>query len=180
MYELPPYPNFNLPGAPPFNPPKFSAPSPDKLFMDPGYQFRLRSGSDALDRSAAARGTLRTGNAQTAQTEYGQNFGAQEYDAAFRRALSGFETDYRGAHDVYAPLFARWQLGAQGLRDAMLAGYQGQVQAGLPHGGGGGDPFGALLPYLLEGGGGPPAYPGGDGGQYPNDQYPQDHSPEYY
>jgi len=45
----------------------------------PGYQFRMQSGVDALDKSAAASGSLLSGAQQKALTEYGQNFGTNEY-----------------------------------------------------------------------------------------------------
>lgn len=52
---------------------------------DPGYAFRLSEGQKALERSAAARGGLISGNALRAATAYGQNIGSQEYTNAFNR-----------------------------------------------------------------------------------------------
>ena len=52
---------------------------------DPGYAFRLAEGQRALDRSAAARGGLISGNALKAAEQYGQNMGSQEYQNAFNR-----------------------------------------------------------------------------------------------
>jgi hypothetical protein len=52
---------------------------------DPGYAFRLSEGQKALDRSAAARGGLISGNALKAATGYGQEMGSQEYTNAFNR-----------------------------------------------------------------------------------------------
>lgn len=54
---------------------------------DPGYAFRLAEGQRALDRSAAARGGLISGNALKAATRYGQEMGSQEYMNAFNRYL---------------------------------------------------------------------------------------------
>lgn len=54
----------------------------------PGYDFRLQQGVDANDASAAARGTLHSGALIKAQTEYGQNFGSNEYNNYINR-LSG-------------------------------------------------------------------------------------------
>lgn len=53
--------------------------------QDPGYAFRLAEGQRALDRSAAARGGLISGNALKAATRYGQEMGSQEYQNAFNR-----------------------------------------------------------------------------------------------
>ena len=53
--------------------------------QDPGYAFRLSEGQKALDRSAAARGGLISGNALKAAQRYGQEMGSQEYQNAFTR-----------------------------------------------------------------------------------------------
>lgn len=45
----------------------------------PGYQFRFSEGQRALDRSAAARGMLLSGNQLRALTEYGQTLAAQDF-----------------------------------------------------------------------------------------------------
>lgn len=52
---------------------------------DPGYAFRLSEGIKALDKSAAARGGLLSGNQLRGATEYGQNLASQEYQNAFNR-----------------------------------------------------------------------------------------------
>ena len=52
---------------------------------DPGYAFRLSEGQKALDRQAAARGGLISGNALKAAQSYGQQMGSQEYQNAFNR-----------------------------------------------------------------------------------------------
>lgn len=53
--------------------------------QDPGYAFRLAEGQKALERSAAARGGLISGNALKAAERYGQEMGSQEYQNAFNR-----------------------------------------------------------------------------------------------
>jgi hypothetical protein len=53
--------------------------------QDPGYAFRLSEGQKALERSAAARGGLMSGNALRAAQQYGQDMGSQEYQNAFNR-----------------------------------------------------------------------------------------------
>lgn len=57
----------------------------DQFRADPGYAFRLSEGQKALDRSAAARGGLISGNALKAAQRYGQDMGSQEYQNAFNR-----------------------------------------------------------------------------------------------
>src|SRR5690349_2990878 len=55
------FPDFNFGAAPKFTAPQFALPSFSDAQNEPGYQFRLKAGSDALERSAAAKGLLRTG-----------------------------------------------------------------------------------------------------------------------
>lgn len=55
------------------------------LQSDPGYQFRLTGGVNALDHSAAARGMLQSGAQQKALTSYGQGLASGELQNAFSR-----------------------------------------------------------------------------------------------
>jgi hypothetical protein len=59
--------------------------SMDDFQQDPGYAFRLGEGLKALDRQAAARGGLISGNALKAAGRYGQEMASQEYGNAFNR-----------------------------------------------------------------------------------------------
>lgn len=52
---------------------------------DPGYNFRLTEGQQAIDRSAAARGGTQSGAALKAAARYGQDMGSQEYGRAYDR-----------------------------------------------------------------------------------------------
>lgn len=52
---------------------------------DPGYQWRLQQGQQALERSAAARGGLLSGRAAKDMTNYAQGAASQEYGNAFNR-----------------------------------------------------------------------------------------------
>lgn len=56
-------------------------------YMDPGYAFRLKGGSDAIMGNAAAQGMLGSGDTLRALTQYGQDMGSQEYGNAFNRWL---------------------------------------------------------------------------------------------
>jgi hypothetical protein len=60
----------------------------DQFQQDPGYQFRLNEGLKALDRQAAARGGLISGNAMKAASRYGQDYASNEYTNAFNRSLA--------------------------------------------------------------------------------------------
>lgn len=52
---------------------------------DPGYDFRMKEGQKALERSAAAGGRFLGGGTLKALTRYGQDMGSQEYGRAFDR-----------------------------------------------------------------------------------------------
>ena len=55
---------------------------------DPSYQWRFQQGANALERSAAARGGLASGNTLRSLTGYGQGMASQEYAAEHARWLA--------------------------------------------------------------------------------------------
>jgi len=59
---------------------------------DPGYQFRMDEGIRALDRSAAARGSLNSGGQLRKLTRYGQDYASNEYQRVYDRIaqIAGF------------------------------------------------------------------------------------------
>lgn len=57
----------------------------DQFQADPGYAFRFQQGQKALERSAAARGGLISGNTGGALQQFGQGLASQEYQNAFNR-----------------------------------------------------------------------------------------------
>ncbi len=123
---------FQLRGVPGFKAPRFKAPTAEELLADPGFQFRLGAGREALERSAAARGVLRTGGTFRDLLEYGQKFGSQEYENAHNRALGVYDRDFQAAKSEYDPLFSQWQ--AQSGADLT----KGQLEYRRMFGGGGG------------------------------------------
>jgi hypothetical protein len=169
---------FNAPGAPKFNVPAYALPTLDQAKAEPGYQFRLDSGRDALERSAAAQGRLRTGGTLQNIMEYGQNFGEQEYRNVVDRYNQGYDRRYRGAYDAFAPEYERWRINANAAKDAALGTHGAQldrwrhdVMGGGGGGGGGNDlPYDLLpaLPPMPTFGGGPSGYEvmGGQGPVY--------------
>lgn len=64
----------------PFGMPQFQA--------DPGYAFRMSEGLKALERSAASRGILSSGQTLKDITRFGQDAASQEYQNAFQRYLT--------------------------------------------------------------------------------------------
>src|SRR5262245_17393683 len=50
-----------------------------KFYKSPGYDFRMSEGTKAIDRSAAARGSLNSGATLKALDRYGQGVASDEY-----------------------------------------------------------------------------------------------------
>lgn len=82
----------------------FVAPAPfdpSKVTMDPGFDFRLREGQRAIERSAAARGgALGTGTLR-GLARYGQDYASNEYGAAYGRAASEYDRNFNNAFNVF-------------------------------------------------------------------------------
>ncbi len=55
--------------------------NPDSIQQTGAYKFRVGQGKEALQRSLGAKGMLNSGNRLMELTKYGQDMGAQEYDA---------------------------------------------------------------------------------------------------
>ena len=63
----------------------FTMPTAADMAADPGYQFRLQQGQQALERSGAARGVTRTGGTLKDILDYGQRAASQEYGNVYNR-----------------------------------------------------------------------------------------------
>jgi hypothetical protein len=59
---------------------------PSKIQMDPGYQFGLTQGQQAIDRQTAAGGGRISGAALKAAAQYGTDYATTGYSAAYSRA----------------------------------------------------------------------------------------------
>jgi len=108
------YEQFKAPGA--FQYEGFKAPDQLTLENDPGYQARLKLGSDALERSAAAKGTLLTGGTLKDLNQFAQDYGSNEFQNVFNRSLQdygtnrgnafqNYQTNYQNALDAYKTNF---------------------------------------------------------------------------
>lgn len=87
----------------------------DKFQQDPGYAFRLSEGLKALDRQAAARGGLISGNALKAAGQYGQDSASQEYMNAYNRY-------YNDKNQTLNPLGALSGIGQNATNQVQQAG----------------------------------------------------------
>jgi hypothetical protein len=68
--------------------------APSDLNLDPSYKFRLEQGTANMNASAAARGTLGSGQNLKDITNYGQSAASQEYQAAYDRFMNNQNTAY--------------------------------------------------------------------------------------
>jgi hypothetical protein len=107
----------------------FVAPTAADVGNDPGYQFRVKEGQDALERSAAAKGTLLTGGTLKDLESYAQDLASTEYDKMYDRAVQQYQLKYQSANDAwnrslqeyttnFDTLFKQQQANYQAARDS--------------------------------------------------------------
>jgi hypothetical protein len=93
-------------------PDKFVAPTDVTEQNDPGYQFRLKQGQNALINSASAQGLGRSGGTLKDFIDYNQNSASQEYGNVYNRSLgeyqmgaqqglTSYNTNRANAADIY-------------------------------------------------------------------------------
>ncbi len=66
--------------------------------QDPGYQFQLAQGTQAMDRSAAARGMLNSAGTMEGINAYGQGMANSDY----QQALTNFTNNQQQRYNMYA------------------------------------------------------------------------------
>ena len=91
---------------------------------DPGYQFQLQQGEQALARGAAASGGAFSGGTMQALTRYGQNQAQSDYQNVYNNALAGYQTNVNTGLNAYNTQFNAYNTnqGNQYNRLASLAG----------------------------------------------------------
>jgi len=85
----------------------FTAPDALTEQNDPGYKARMALGTDAIQRSAAARGGVLTGGTAKALDQFSQDYGSNEYGNVYNRALTGFQTGYNQYNNDQNNIFNR-------------------------------------------------------------------------
>lgn len=104
------FPEFQAPtyeSGPAYEAPKpFQAPTMDEALNDPGYQFALQQGQNAIMSNAAARGLAKTGGTLKNLVDYGQQAATQQYGKVYDRAAGQYAQNYQMGRDA-------WQLNAQ-------------------------------------------------------------------
>ncbi len=72
--------------APMFNE-TFQAPTMQEVQNEPGFQFRLGQGQQALERSAAAKGSVLSGGTQKSLNRYAQDYASGEFQNVYNRRM---------------------------------------------------------------------------------------------
>ncbi len=110
---------------------QFQAPTIQQAEQEPGYQFALQQGTNALTNSAAASGNLLTGNTGEALQQYGQQAGQQDYQNVYNRALQQYQQSYNQYQQNQSNLFNRSaSLAGLGQTAAGQLGSEGQAASG--------------------------------------------------
>lgn len=125
--------NLSLAGQGPLAPwtQQFAAPTLAQAQQEPGYQFALSQGTQALTNSAAASGNLLTGNTGEALQQYGQNLGEENYQNVYNRALQQYQQSYNQYEQNQSNIFNRYaSLAGLGQTAAGQLGNEGQAAAG--------------------------------------------------
>ena len=75
----------------------FNAPDPNSVTNDQALQWQMGRGMDAIQRSAAAKGTLLTGGTLKALNSFGQGLASTYYNDVYNRKLG----EYQMAHNIF-------------------------------------------------------------------------------
>lgn len=97
--QLPNAPVWKTPPA--FSYQDFNAPTLDEAKNQPGYQFGVQQGEQALQQSRAAQGLLRTGGTLKDILNYGQQAATQNYGNVLNQDLGIYNTNRAGAVQAY-------------------------------------------------------------------------------
>lgn len=97
--------------------------------QDPGYQFRLQQAQQALDRSAAARGSVLGGAQGKALDRYSQDYASNEYQNAWSRYMQGQQQQF-GMLQSLANYGANATGQAVGAAGNLGAGMSGNIMGG--------------------------------------------------
>lgn len=129
----------------------------DFSINDPSYKFRFDQGQQALERSAAAKGFLGSGNVLQELQKYGQDMASQEYQNQYNRLLplTGATTGSPGTAGTIKSGLLDW-------RNQALASLGAGMQLNAQPPGGGGLNFGSGSSFGSSGTGASGA--GGTGG----------------
>lgn len=151
--SLPGIPGFSAPGAPVFNYTPYRAPTMESVLSGADFQNRLNSANRQLERSAAAKGMLRSGNTLADVSELTSNFQTQAYDQELQRSLAAWDRGFQGEQAGFAPRLEQWRINANTLAGMNRDRYNADLGIFVNNnsgGGGGGGPAFDPAPYFAD------------------------------
>lgn len=108
----------------------FRAPTSEEAATDPGYQFRLKRGLQALENNAAARRAIGSTNTLQDFMHLGQEMASQEYDKVYGRRFGEYNMSDAIGRDVndraYRDALAGYGADREGRLDTYNAAFEGQ------------------------------------------------------
>lgn len=121
-------------------PDEFKAPTVADLEGDAGYQSRIRAGERAIERSAAAKGTLLTGGTLQDLETFAQDYASSELDKVYARkfqeheslwnhSLAKYQADVDAAYKSWSSNFEQAKFDWSANRDNFMWSYDQARQA---------------------------------------------------
>jgi hypothetical protein len=109
---------------------QFKAPDAITEQNDPGFQARLKLGTDAIQKSAAARGGVLTGGTAKDLTNYAQDYASNEYGNVYARGWNDYTSRYNNFQNNNTNTFNRLaSIAGVGQQTASQLGMMGQNAA---------------------------------------------------
>lgn len=97
-YNVPPP---SIPSEPLYTPTSFTAPTIDQALAQPGYQFQVQQGQQALQNWAAARGTLNDSGTAKSLIDYGQSAAQQDYGQVYSQMFNAWQANEAARQQAY-------------------------------------------------------------------------------
>jgi hypothetical protein len=101
---------------------QFTAPTEAEAEQTPSYQFQLHTGEDAMQNSAAGRGSLLTGRTLADLNNFAQGTASTNYQNVFNNALTQYNSAYQSflnnQNDTYARLMGQAGMGLGATENA--------------------------------------------------------------
>ena len=120
--------DFQAPTKPDFLNTPFAAPTQAELESSPGYGARLAAGAQAINRKAAASGTIYNGGTQQALERYGQDYASNEYGNLYGQKLSTRQQNVGEFEGDFARAFGQYQTKYGQFQDTVTSGRQDRQQ----------------------------------------------------
>lgn len=176
---------------------QFKAPTAEEASQTPGYQFQLKAGLDALQNSAAGKGSLLSGRTLADLNNYAQGTASTNYQNTFNNDLTQYQSSYQSFLNNQNNNYQRLMgLSGQGLQAAggagtLMQGFGGDIaslyaQQGAARAGGtigAANAYGSIFPGLANSAtmmlGNLNGKPGGGGGGFtlPTSYNPGEYNP---